>query len=202
MHGVVAAATPRMATADAPQRNIAPLKSPVFSKRLLGVFGTSGLKTTSRRQKGRQKEAVTADEQNRKVLHVVESFGTRYSSSLSKSAKGASTAGGWQRMTKLRGRKGRLRQIWRKRRLRRLRTTALPSLRRTTKTWRRLSRPRRIQRQGPLTQAIAALDGQALAAFPPAAVDDIAPGRGAHALAKAVLVAALSIAGLKSAFHS
>ena len=77
MHGVVAAATPRMATADAPQRNIAPLKSPVFSKSLLGVFGTSGLKTTSTRQKGRQKEAVTADEQNRKVLHVVESFGTR-----------------------------------------------------------------------------------------------------------------------------
>tara|TARA_A100001037_G_scaffold157405_1_gene141830 strand:- start:128 stop:445 length:318 start_codon:yes stop_codon:yes gene_type:complete len=105
-------------------------------------------------------------------------------------------------MTKLRGRKGRLRQIWRKRRLRRLRTTALPSLRRTTKTWHRLSRPRRIHRQGPLTQAIAALDGQALAAFPPAAVDDIAPGRRAHALAKAVLVAALSIAGLKSAFHS
>tara|TARA_B100000700_G_C14468507_1_gene589532 strand:+ start:194 stop:394 length:201 start_codon:yes stop_codon:yes gene_type:complete len=66
-----------MATADAPQRDIAPRKNPVFSKSLLGVFGTSGLKTTSRRQKGRQKEAVTADEQNRKVLHVVESFGTR-----------------------------------------------------------------------------------------------------------------------------
>ena len=77
MHGVVAAAPPWMATADAPQRDIAPLKNPVFSKSLLGVFGTSGLKTTSRRQKGRQKEAVTADEQNRKVLHVVESFGTR-----------------------------------------------------------------------------------------------------------------------------
>ena len=77
MHGVVAAAPPWMATADAPPRDIAPLKNPVFSKSLLGVFGTSGLKTTSRRQKGRQKEAVTADEQNRKVLHVVESFGTR-----------------------------------------------------------------------------------------------------------------------------
>ncbi len=77
MHGFVAAATPWMATADAPQCDIAPLKNPVFNKGLLGVFGTSGLKTTSRRQKGRQKEAVTADEQNRKVLHLVESFGTR-----------------------------------------------------------------------------------------------------------------------------
>ena len=77
MHGIVAAATPRMATADAPQREIAPLKSPVFGKGLLGVFGTGGLKTASGRQKGRQKEAVTSDEQNRDVLHVVESFGTR-----------------------------------------------------------------------------------------------------------------------------
>ena len=111
MHGIVATATPRMAAADAPQREIAPLKYSVFGKGLLGVFGTSGLKTTSGRQKRRQKEAVAADEQNREMLHVVESFGTRESSSLSKSAKGASTAGSWQRTTKFLGREGRLRQI-------------------------------------------------------------------------------------------
>lgn len=146
MHGIVAAATPRMAAADAPQREIAALKNSIFGKGLLGVFRTGWSKTTHGRQKRRQKETVTADEQNREMLHVVESFGTRESSSFSKSAKGASTASGWQRTTKFLGRKGRLRQIWRNRRLRRLRTTAFPSLRRTTKTWHRLSRPKRIQR--------------------------------------------------------
>ena len=46
------------------------------------------------------------------------------------------------------------------------------------------------------------LDCQAFAAFSPAAIENIATGRSAHALAKTVLVAPFSVAGLKGAFHN
>ena len=46
------------------------------------------------------------------------------------------------------------------------------------------------------------LDCQAFAASSPAAIDNIATGRSAHAFAKTVFVATFSIAGLKGAFHS
>jgi hypothetical protein len=44
-------------------------------------------------------------------------------------------------------------------------------------------------------------DAEALASLGTAALEDITPGAGAHPLTKAVLVATLAVAGLKSAFH-
>ena len=153
----------------------------------LGILGTSRLVTAGWGKKWGEEEAIGANDEKGDVLHCepeeIGSLGTRVSSSLSKSAKGASMAGGWQKTTRLPGRKGRLRQMLRRRRLSRLRFTALPSLRRTTKIRPRgaecegraslfrtaplptlslldersatPSRPQRIQRQWPLIQAIA-----------------------------------------------
>jgi hypothetical protein len=44
-------------------------------------------------------------------------------------------------------------------------------------------------------------DGQTLAASPPAPVENSAPGRSSHALAEAVFVVALPVAGLVGALH-
>lgn len=46
------------------------------------------------------------------------------------------------------------------------------------------------------------LDCQTFAALPAAAVENIAAGGSAHALAKTMFVATFSVAGLKSAFHN
>ena len=153
---------PGVTSTYAPKREKPSFESAIFVQSLFGIVGTRRLITTSREQEWGQEKTVAANDENGEMLHGEEigSFGTRESSSLCKSAKGASTAGGWQKTTKLRGKKGRLRQMLRNLRLSRLRFTALPSLRRTTKIGPRgvsaalPSRPQRIQRQWPLIQAI------------------------------------------------
>jgi hypothetical protein len=194
-----------MTPAYSPQGIQAPSPKSVFFEGINRVLGTRWLKAAGRRQIGGQERAVKQDKPDSQMLHArLRSWLASLSNSSCRSQKGAFIAGGWQKTTRLSD-GGRRRQIVRRRLFRRLRCTALPSLFWTTKTAPDASLAGRTHRQFPLIQPVGTLfsrlNSQALAPPAPAAVEHSAASRRAHALAKAVLVAALSIAWLKSALH-